>query len=93
MADNRNGPFPATDRSPAAEVSGSRHTRRNAIGSAVRVTIVTSVLIALYLVAPLDETFDATVAIQLTLALLVLAVVVTVQVIAVARAIPAFAWR
>ncbi len=86
MADTGDGPSAVIERSPAADVIDRRQVRRRALGSIVRVALVTVVLSILYVVAPIDEQLDdGSAVMQMILALLVVAVVVGLQIVAVAR--------
>lgn len=85
MANTSDDPPTTTDRLPASELLHGREIRRRALGSIVRVTLVTASVCLLYVVAPLDEDPDGAVVAQLALALLVVAVVMALQIVSVAR--------
>jgi hypothetical protein len=84
MGDGPVGPSDATARS-ADDDADPREIRLQAFGSILRVGLVTAVLGTLYAVAPLDEEPDRSVVVQIIVALLIFAVVMTLQIVAVLR--------
>jgi voltage-gated potassium channel len=84
MGDGPVGPSDAAER-PDDDIADRRELRLLALGSILRVGLVTAVLSTLYAVAPLDEEPGRSVVVQIVMALLIVAVVMGLQIVAVLR--------